>query len=45
MNGGTVFVLLLAVGFLTFVVYMAILSRRSRRAGDERDQHRKDPAA
>jgi hypothetical protein len=34
MSGGTIFVLFLAAGFAIFVVYLAVLGRRSRQNGD-----------
>jgi hypothetical protein len=38
MNAGTIFVLLLAAGFLAFIVYLAILSRRSTKIDDENEK-------
>jgi hypothetical protein len=35
MNAGTIFVLCLAAGFIAFVVYLAVLSRRGRRDGED----------
>ena len=43
MNGGTIFVLSLAVSFLLFVIYLARLSRRSQQ--DEAEQRRKEAGA
>lgn len=43
MNAGTIFVLCLAAGFLLFVVYLAVLSKRQQRS--EQDAAGKSPIA
>jgi hypothetical protein len=40
MNAGTIFVLCLAAGLFGFVIYMAILSRRSSEADSEADKRK-----
>jgi hypothetical protein len=44
MNAGTIFVLCLGAAFVSFVVYMAILSRRAHHdesSANQRDQKKK----
>ena len=40
MNAGTIFVLCLAAGFLIFVIYLAVLSRRTDKAGPDSNERK-----
>jgi hypothetical protein len=43
MNAGTIFVLCLAAGFVIFVAYLAILSRRSGRGTQDPNERKGGP--
>jgi hypothetical protein len=38
MDAGKIFVLALTLGFITFIVYLAVLSRRAQRRGDPKGE-------
>ena len=45
MKAGTIFVLCLAAAFFSFVIYLAILSRRSIKADPDVDKRKNGPNA